>query len=95
MNLQEFTYLIEQLQSDNTCTRAAYKLGIDISLFMESAQEAIDVLLKHVFDEQQYETLTWWMYEKDFGRREDVQMLDAEGNEVCRTLEELHQYLFA
>jgi hypothetical protein len=95
MNLQEFTYLIEQLQSDNTRTRAAYKLGIDISLFMESAQEAIDVLLKHVFDEHQYETLTWWMYEKNFGRREDVQMLDAEGNEVCRTLEELHQYLFA
>jgi hypothetical protein len=35
------------------------------------------------------------MYEKDFGRREDIQMWDKDGNEVCRTVEELHQFLFA
>ena len=94
MNLQEFTRLIELIQSDNTRTRAAYKLGIDLSEFSESAQEVIDLLLRHVFDEHQYECITWWMYEKDFGRREDLQMWDADGNEVCRTVEELHQFLF-
>jgi hypothetical protein len=35
------------------------------------------------------------MYEKDFGRREDLQMWDKDGKEICRTVEELHQFLFA
>jgi len=95
MTLQEFTYLINLIDADNKRTRDAYRLGIDLSEFSENAEAAIDCLLKHVFDEFQYETLSWWMYEKDFGRKSDVTMEDADGNEVCRTIEELHEYLFA
>ena len=95
MTLEELTHLLNLIDADNERTREAYKLGIDLTEFRESAQEVIELLLKHVFDEEQYETLSWWMYEKDFGRREDLQMWDKDGNEVCRTVEELHQFLFA
>jgi hypothetical protein len=95
MTLSELQRLLNLMDADNKKIRAAYRLGIDLIEFTESAQEVVNTLLKHVFDEHQYETLSWWMYEKDFGRREDLQMWDADGNEVCRTVEELHQFLFA
>jgi hypothetical protein len=95
MTLEELTHLLNLVDADNKRTRAAYKIGIDLFEFGESAQQVIDLLLKHVLNEDQYETLSWWMYEKDFGRREDLQMWDKDGREVCRTVEELHQFLFA
>ena len=95
MTIEELQHLLNLMDADYKRKMDAYKLGIDLSEFNESAQEVIDLLLKHVFNEDQYETLCWWMYEKDFGRREDLQMWDADGNEVCRTVEELHQFLFA
>lgn len=95
MTLEELTHLLNLMDADNERTREAYKLGIDLTEFRESAQEVIELLLKHVFDEHQYETISWWMYEKYFGRREDLQMWDKDGKEVCRTVEELHQFLFA
>ena len=95
MTLSELQHLLNLMDADNKKIRDAYRLGIDLTEFTESAQEVVNTLLKHVFDEHQYESLSWWMYEKDFGRREDLQMWDADGNEVCRTVEELHQFLFA
>jgi len=95
MTLEELQHLLNLMDADNKKIRDAYRLGIDLTEFTESAQEVVNTLLKHVFDEHQYETISWWMYEKDFGRRENLQMWDADGNEVCRTVEELHQFLFA
>ena len=95
MTLTELQHLLNLMDADNKKIRDAYRLGIDLIEFTESAQEVVNTLLKHVFDEHQYETLSWWMYEKDFGRREELQMWDADGSEVCRTVEELHQFLFA
>jgi hypothetical protein len=95
MTLEELTHLLNLMDADNKRKSEAYKLGIDLTEFEERAREVIDLLLKHVFNEEQYECITWWMYEKDYGRRVDLQMWDANGNEVCRTVEELHQFLFA
>ena len=95
MTLEELTHLLTLMDADNERTREAYKLGIDLTEFRESAQEVIELLLKHVLNEEQYECLSWWMYERDFGRREDLQMWDKDGKEICRTIEELHQFLFA
>jgi len=95
MTIEELTHLLTLMDADNERTRAAYKLGIELSEFTQSANEVIDLLLKHVLDEEQYECLSWWMYEKDFGRREQLQMWDKDGKEICRTVEELHQFLFA
>ena len=95
MTLEELTHLLNLMDADNKRKSEAYKLGIDLTEFEERAREVIDLLLKHVFNEEQYECITWWMYEKDYGRRVDLQMWDANGNEVFRTVEELHQFLFA
>ena len=95
MTLTELQHLLNLMDADNKRTREAYRLGIDLSEFDEPKQEVISILLKHVLNEDQYECITWWMHEKDFGRREDLQMWDKDGNEICRTVEELHEYLFA
>ena len=95
MTLQELTHLLNLMDADNKRKSEAYKIGIDLSEFEERAREVIDLLLKHVFNEEQYECLSWWMYEKYFGRRADLKMWDKDGKEICRTIEELHQFLFA
>ena len=95
MTLEELTHLLNLMDADNKRKSEAYKLGIDLTEFEERAREVIDLLLKHVFNEEQYECITWWMYEKDYGRRVDLQMWDKDGKEICRTVEELHQFLFA
>jgi len=95
MTLPELTHLLNLMDADNKKIRAAYRLGIDLIEFTESAQEVVSTLLKHVFNEDQYETLSWWMYEKDFGRREDLKMWDKDGKEVCRTVEELYKFLYS
>ena len=95
MTLPELQHLLNLMDADIKRVRDAYRLGIDLTEFTESAQEVVSTLLKHVFNEEQYECLTWWMYDKDFGRRADFQMWDKDGKEICRTIEELHQFLFA
>lgn len=94
MTLPELQHLLNLMDADNKKIRDAYRLGIDLIEFTESAQEVVNTLLKHVFDEHQYECITWWMYEKDFGRREELQMWDKDGKEICRTVEELYQFLY-
>ena len=95
MTLPELQHLLNLIDTDYKRKMDAYKLGIDLSEFDEPKQEVISILLKRVLNEDQHETLCWWMYEKDFGRREDLQMWDNDGKEICRTVEELHQFLFA
>ncbi len=95
MTLSELQHLLNLMDADNKRKSEAYKLGIDLTEFEERAREVIDLLLKHVFNEEQYECITWWMYEKNYGRRVDLQMWDKDGKEICRTVEELHQFLFA
>ena len=95
MTLPELQHLLNLMDADNKKIRAAYRLGIDLIEFTESAQEVVSTLLKHVFNGDQYETLSWWMYEKDFGRREDLKMWDKDGKEVCRTVEELYKFLYS
>jgi hypothetical protein len=43
----------------------------------------IDVLLKEVFNKDQYEWIEWWIWETDFGKRNDLtknsnQMINGE-----------------
>ena len=39
------------------------------------------------------ETFDWWCYDKNWGERTDLTMTDKDGNELCITIEELHQWL--
>ena len=58
MTLPELQHLLNLMDADNKRAREAYRLGIDLTAFGESAQEVIDLLLKHVFNEDQYECIT-------------------------------------
>ncbi len=68
MTLPELQHLLNLIDTDYKRKMDAYKLGIDLSEFDEPKQEVISILLKRVLNEDQYETLCWWMYEKDFGK---------------------------
>ena len=51
------------------------------------------MLIGSIYGREGRDTFDWWCYEKNFGERTDLKMTDKDGNELCRTIEELHQYL--
>ena len=52
-------------------------------------------LLDLMFDDYENDNvLSWWIYEKDYGRRKDIKMWDGESNEIdLSTPEKLYDYL--
>lgn len=57
--------------------------------------EDIVVLLLAEIMEDEYETISWWIYETDYGRKE-AKIYDKEGENVVVTLdtpEKLYEYL--
>lgn len=50
-------------------------------------------LLKMMFDDHD-DLISWWIYEKDYGRREDIKMWDGLSNEIdLSTADKLYDYL--
>jgi hypothetical protein len=37
--------------------------------------------------------ISWWCYEKDFGKREDLTCQDKDGNLICQDLDGLYEYI--
>ena len=93
MNLQDFQKVLYLLQEHNDRSAAAYENGIDLLNFCEPIHRANSILIEAHYGKEGAETFSWWMYEKNFGRDENLKMWDKDGKEICRTIEELHSYL--
>jgi hypothetical protein len=93
MKLEVFKKIIELLKKHQSKTIAAYKAEIDLVNFCDPLEQVISLLIGSYYGKEGKETFDWWCYEKDWGERTDLTMTDKNGNELCRTIEELHQWL--
>lgn len=93
MTLQDFQKVLYLLQEQSDRAYTAYKNGIELFDFFEPINRSNSLLIEAYYGKEGAETLSWWMYEKDFGRVENLNMWDKDGKEICRTIEELHSYL--
>ena len=88
-----FERIIFELKEQQQKLDKAYEAGIDHINFTGSYESVITMLIGSIYGQEGKETFDWWCYEKNFGERTDLTMTDKDGNELCRTIEELHQYL--
>lgn len=88
-----FEKIVLKLKEQGESMDKAYKAGIDLISFTVPYESVISMLIGSIYGQEGRDTFDWWCYERDFGKRTDLKMTDKDGNELCRTIEELHQYL--
>jgi hypothetical protein len=93
MKLEVFKEIIGVLKEHQTKIDNAYKAGIDLINFCDPLEQVISLLIGSYYGKEGKETFNWWCYDKNWGERIDLTMTDKDGNELCRTIEELHQWL--
>ena len=93
MKLEVFKEVIELLKKHQSKIDAAYKAEIDLINFCDPLEQVISLLIGSYYGKEGKETFDWWCYDKNWGEKIDLTMTDKDGNELCRTIEELHQYL--
>lgn len=93
MKLAVFKEIVRLLELQHTKDRAFSKLGLDTMYLSENLDTAITHLIGAVYGKEGKETFEWWCYDKEWGTLKDLKMTDADGTEMCKTIEELWQYL--
>jgi len=61
--------------------------------FVDPLYKANEILMTKAFGEEAADWISWFMYEKDFGRREDLGAWDEDKNEICKTVDQLYDYI--
>lgn len=93
IRLEVFERIVFELKEQQEKLDKAYEAGIDHINFTGPYESVISMLIGSIYGQEGKETFDWWCYEKNFGERTDLTMTDKDGNKLCRTIEELHQYL--
>lgn len=88
-----FERIVFELKEQQEKLDKVYEAGIDLIDFTGPYESVISMLIGSIYGQEGRDTFDWWCYERDFGKRTDLTMTDKNGNELCRTIEELHQYL--
>lgn len=89
MKFQEFKNIIQSLEKSRDRTHSAYQLGIDLMNYDEDYHITIGILLKEVFQEEGYDWISWFLYERNSFNGKILSATDAEGNEICHNIESL------
>lgn len=92
MKFEAFTKVIELLKGYQEKEGIIYKQGLDLYSFNEQLHETISILFGSIYGKDGLDTLEWWCYDNEWGTK-GLTMTDQEGNLLCQTIEELHQYL--
>jgi len=93
IKLEVFERIVLELKEQQEKLDKAYEAGIDHINFTGPYESVISMLIGSIYGQEGKETFDWWCYEKNFGERTDLTMTDKDGNGLCRTIGELHQYL--
>lgn len=87
MKLELFETIISKLNSISERERAAYQLGLDLINYNDLYSSVIDLLFKAHYGKEGSDWIEWFVYEKSCS--EDICAYDSDGNEICKTVEEL------
>lgn len=59
----------------------------------QSVCTALLKVLEYIYRDEEEQIITWWMYEKDYGKKKDFHIYDNGGIIPTDTIEELYDYL--
>jgi hypothetical protein len=95
MKKEVFLEVLRELKNAQTIEDKLYDAGLDATNINDSFHRIVTHLIGTIYGDEGLDIFYWWFYDKEFGTREDLKMGDAKGNEICRTAEELYDYLEA
>lgn len=88
-----FFNMIEELEKRDNKTKTLYLLGVDLTELDSPFESVIRNLMIECFGVDGEDMISWWCYEKDFGKREDLTCQDKDGNLICQDLDGLYEYI--
>lgn len=89
MKFEIFAKIVSKLESNHKRVSSIYSLGVNLVNISDDLHTVISHLFGEYYGKEGLDWIDWFLYEKDFGRREDITAKDAEGNETCRNIYEL------
>jgi hypothetical protein len=92
MTFEEFKAIIDLMVDNSKRVEAIYDLKIDLLEFNDDNQQLVCLLWKQLLNEEGYDWLQWFLYEKNYihdgkGRKE-MNARDESGKEICRNLKD-------
>lgn len=93
MTYEIFEKIMLDLQKTHDHANILYSHGIDITEVTDGLHTIIENLLGIIFNEDGKDWMDWFMYEKDFGRREDLKAWDEDKNEIAYDIKSLYDLL--
>lgn len=88
-----FFNMIEELEKHNNTIHNLYLLGVDLTELADPLNNVIKDMMVECFGVDGEDMISWWCYEKDFGKREDLTCQDKDGNLICQDLDGLYDYI--
>lgn len=93
MKIKVFKEIVVKLKEQDEILDRVYKTGIDLTNLLDPLRSVVSHLIGSIYGKEGLDTFDWWCYEKEWGTRKDFKMTDKDGNELCKTIEDLHIYL--
>jgi len=93
MTYEKFEKIMLALNKSRQNTDLLYRYGVDITEITDHLQTIIEDLLGFIFTKEGKDWIEWFIYEKDFGEREDIKAWDADKNEIAYDIKSLYELL--
>jgi hypothetical protein len=93
MEYEQFEKIILNLQKTYDQSNLLYKHGIDITEVTDNLHIIISDLLGIIFTDYGKDWIDWFIYEKEFGKREDLKAWDENKNEIAYDIKSLYELL--
>lgn len=89
--------LKEQSKKEKRWSRAFDEMfdGLNVYQASNTLQNAIMKILQKVYKDEEDDVIGWWVYEKEFGKRKDLNLYENGGKRTIpsKTIEDLYNYL--
>jgi hypothetical protein len=92
MTYENFSSVIQTLESESEKIRRLHREGISLIDFMDPYYKVITLLLKEIYTPDGVEWFEWYCYDNDFGRK-DLQAWDERGNKICYDIKSLWEHI--
>ncbi len=89
MDFKQFKEVIERLKKVSERSHSAYLIGLDLMNYDEDYHNVVTILLKSIFEEEGCDWISWFLYEREGFNGKILPAQDADGNEICHTIESL------
>lgn len=93
INYDEFEKIILNLQKTQDQANLLYKNGVDITKITDNLHTIIEDLLGVIFTNDGKDWIEWFIYEKEFGRDDDIKAWDEDNNEIAYDIKSLYEYI--